>query len=444
MLAEIARVALAIGQELYPSHSLSDLDIGAAEGRGDVCPRERLAFLTLVWPRLTHALRIIEKVPAAALTAGVREVRIEQGSLKRASQTAVLDAIRSGDFFSVQESRVPLARRLGGRLPRRIGETAAVPTFHTPINRAVKAILVQLAGDLGCIIALAQSAEAPDVARQAEALREAVRRCLRRDPWRFLAPTPVQHAYPLASGPAYRYFFEQWRHYRDRFAFDWTNPLFTLPARETWLLYEYYCLFTVAAVLRNIGFHAVSASDLALCRSGMTFSLEKGRASRLVFRRKGGPPVTLHYNPSFPRKEMGPANGWHSRSHSLRPDISLERDGSLLLFDAKFKSYAEPIPTNECRPSWSFREGALLPDIQQMHTYRDAIVFGEQENVVSEAWLLYAGRITAANPDIVAYPRSTPAQPFGVGRIGAILLRPDGEPEALRKLVQWFCELRTG
>jgi hypothetical protein len=444
MLGDIARVALAVGQDLYPEHKLSDLDINAATEGGDACPHERLAFLALVWPRLSNALRIIENTPSAALMPAVREARIEQGCLKRVSPNAVLAAIRSGDFIPAPDSAGSVAQRLQGRLPRRIAETIPVPASDTLINRSVKAILTQIVRDLRNIAALAEAAEAPDVMRQAQELRETVCRHIRREPWHHLPPAPVVNVIPTAFSPAVRYFFDQWRQYRRAFAFDWTNPLFLLPARETWLLYEYSCLFSVARALRDIGFRTMSADGFALSRSGLTFSLKKGRESRLVFRGEGGPRVVLSYNPSFPGRETGPVSSWHSRSHSLRPDITLEVEGRLLVFDAKFKTYAEASINEEDETIWRFRDGSLLPDLQQMHTYRDAIVRREQENVVSEAWLLYAGRRGVTNPEVVAYPHASQAHPFGAGKVGAILLRPGLDPEPLRDFVHWFCIRRTG
>jgi hypothetical protein len=114
-------------------------------------------------------------------------------------------------------------------------------------------------------------------------------------------------------------------------------------------------------------------------------------------------------------------------------------EGRLLLFDAKFKTYAEPSSGEKDEASWHFRDGALLPDIQQMHTYRDAIVRGEHENVVSQSWLLYAGRLNVANPEMFAYPQITDEKPFGIGKVGAILLRPGLEPKSLREFLRWFC-----
>jgi hypothetical protein len=36
---------------------------------------------------------------------------------------------------------------------------------------------------------------------------------------------------------------KRFRRYRQAFAFCWNNPLFTLPASEAWLIYEYWTVF---------------------------------------------------------------------------------------------------------------------------------------------------------------------------------------------------------
>ncbi|MBC8102807.1 MAG: DUF2357 domain-containing protein [Cytophagales bacterium] len=443
LLAEIARVALAIGQDLYPQNTLGDLDIRSADPPPrDACPRERLAFLSAIWPRFSRALHVIEAAPGTVLHSSTQDVRVELGSLRRVSPSAVLAAVRNGDFVPAPASLSPLARRLGGRLPRRIAQSVAVASFDTPVNRAVKGILAQAARDLGGILSLAQDAAVPHIARQAEILRARLRQHLRRSPWVTLTPAPVQNTYPPVPGPAYRYVFEQWRRYRAAFAFNWANPLFSLPARETWLLYEYACWFAVADALRHLGFRTVSASDFTVSRSGLTFALARGRTSRLLFQKKGAPPVALLYNPLYPRQGTEEAIGWHSRSHALRPDIAVECEGRLLLLDAKFKTYCEPAEpksaTGKTGPVWRFTDSALLPDIQQMHTYRDAIACGSRSRLVSGAWLLYAGRRGVLNPSVVAYPQVSTADPFGAGEVGALLLRPGQTPESLQALLSGF------
>ena len=94
----------------------------------------------------------------------------------------------------------------------------------------------------------------------------------------------------------------------------------------------------------------------------------------------------------------------------------------------KFKTYTQPGVFGEA----GFSQSALLPDLQQMHTYRDALRQGDRSNVVWGAWLLYAGRVAGGNPPAVAFPAATVENPFGDGRQGAVCLRPGDAAGAAR------------
>ncbi len=429
LLAGIARVALAVGRDLTRDRDVSDLDIGVAnDATRDICPRERLAFLEAAWPRVASALRQIEAAPFVRLEAQTRLAPIERA--RRITPCAVLEAVRMGDFVPAASSVSPLAVRLHGRLPRRIREQTLTPNGDTPPNRAVKTILVQWARDLQTIADLAHVVGDANAARRAEALRARVRARLRGDLWRNLAPLPT--VTPLApslrtSGP-YRLLHDTYRRYRRGFVFDWNNPVFSLPAKETWRLYEYWCFFAVADVLRSLGFRVSGADDFVVSRGGLQWALASGRASRLVFSGAGGKRVTLTYNRPFERadgeagRNGSPKRGdaFYSRSHALRPDITLQITGkvnglpALWVFDAKFKTYAE--------------NGWETDDIRQMHSYRDAIrQTGQDDAVVRGAWLLYAGRATSVNRAVIAFPQVTPARPWGNGDVGALCLRPDDD-----------------
>lgn len=436
MLSEIAVTALAIGRDLYPEQDIHDLDIRPGENGAahdyPPCPRERLAFLAATWPRLTGALHRLENAPPSSLTQQTRLVPTERAG--RVAPRAVLDALRSGDFVNAAGLRAsPLAERLGGRLPRRVAETIVVPTHDSPANRAIKAILVHFTRDLRAIAELAQVVGAANVAADAWALRVRVQRHLRRAPWGNL-PMPLSRvpsslSSALRTNGAHGLIHDTYRRYRKAFRFDWTNPLFSLPARETWLLYEYWGLFQVADALRGLGFRAVSAGDFALSRGGLSFGVVRGTPSRLRFANPRGETVSLSYNRNFAgSREEAVANGWRSRSHAMRPDITLEGSGGrLLLFDTKFKTYTagetDGIDTDDAAAPP--RNLPLVDDLNQLHAYRDGIRRGEAaETPVQGAWLLYAGRVSGGNLPVLAYPRATPEMPYGSGKIGALLLRP--------------------
>lgn len=293
----------------------------------------------------------------------------------------------------------------------------------------VKTVLATFVRDLTGIAELATVADAHGVAKEAFRLRRAIRTTLYCLPWQTLPPAIVPTLPPtLRTHGAYRLFWDTWRQYKSGFAFDWRNPLFSLSSREDWLLYEYWCLFQVVKGLSGLGFRAESADGFLLSRSGLSFRLVKGRASTLHFRHTAtGNRVTVTYNPEYPT--LPKQTGFHSLSHTMRPDIVVASSNRLLIFDAKFKGYATAalLAETDTLP--------LTADINQMHAYRDGIRDPSGNRPVQGAWLLYVGEPTGNNQPIVAYPASTVEVPFGRGELGALRLRPGEQAEPLKRLI---------
>lgn len=390
LLADIARVGLAVGRDLH--EGLHDLDIGESTSATRPCPIERLAFLQAALPGVLAALTRIENTPPATLRIAEREVPIERA--RQISSNALRTLVTKIATQSV-----------GGSY--RIRETVHVPTHDTPATRNAKTIVVTFARDLTIIAGIAQSTENPSIATEAEWLRSRFQRALRRPIWRDLPLLPrIQPLAPtlLKNGP-HRLLHDTYARYRNGFAFDWSHPLFRLSARETWQLYEYWCVFSVIAALRDLGFRTAQEENFTrYAEKGLTLMLAIDRASRLILKR-GGERVIVTFQRRFERGDEK-TSGIHSRAQTLIPDITVERpDGQLLVVDAKFKTYAEP--------------GAETDDIRQMHTYRDALRIGDRRPVVA-AWLLFPGRVDGAGRKIIAYPNSSDLRPFGNGEVGAM------------------------
>ncbi len=424
MLADIARVALTIGRDLFPDTPFTDTDtdflaIGTAGVSVlDVSPRERVAYLRTVWTHIENALRRIEATPDTVLQPERRSVPLEKS--RRATPKYIAFALTRA---------VP---NRGGT--RHVLEQGFTLSPDTPANRLIKGMLVTLLRDMTAAAELAAVVGACSVEGDALWLRDRLRRTLRRAPWRTL-PLPAGTQLPALpqsvrqSGP-YRLLYDTFRHYRQGFSFDWKNPVFRLPAREMWLLYEYWCLFQTAKALRDIGFRTIAADDFFLSRAGLTFTLIRGRASSLTFLHPTGQRVKVTYNRNFPPPAELRRDGWYSRSHTMRPDIVLETANRLLVLDAKFKTYAETrtVEEEENLP--------LTADINQCHAYRDGILHRGHPGVFA-AWLLYPGRVTGGNRAIVAYCTGDIS---GLSEVGAILLRPDREAPELRDLLSHFLQ----
>ena len=406
MLTQIAQSGLAIGREMAPERDFRDLDLA---GQGNSCPRERLAFLEILYPQISAALQTISQSPPSTMQ--VSEEWVDLSRAKRPTP-ATLRSI-------VQAAGSPPREKIKTMERRRI------PSYDTPTNRLLKAFLVSLARDCKQIATLANLSREnnePEIARRAYGLETRFKGWLRTTPWQDLPPTPWQDlpllpninpiVNPQHLTPPQQLLFRLKRQYERSFCFDWDASLFSLPTKEMWQLYEIWCFFAICEALRTtletLGFVGKSGDVISRTTSGLRVNVATDRASRLVWENSKAERVTLYYQRNFGRERIG-FQGWHSRSLAFVPDFVLEYNGRLLILDAKFKTYAQT--------------GAELFDIRQMHAYRDGI-YHKDNRAVDGAFLLYPGASIPAYP-LLAYPESTPDRPYGNAEVGGICLRPD-------------------
>lgn len=388
MLDDIARVSLTAGARLFPDQPWQDLDVAAGSLAARKSPVERLSFIEHVLPLLTQAVVQIGRDPLIVAQTQSRPVAPALRA-RRVTTQALLRAARRGPDL------------------RSLEETVTVLSPDAPENRAVKSFLRLLGRDSAAIARIAEAEEEAEAAERAE-------RCARRLGGLLLAPwweevgtegtawtkPPTRRA---AGRPEYARVFQEMTRYRAAFRFDWDNPNLTLPPRESWRLYETWCLFTTLDALRALDYAPTAGTgsdtpDLFAVREGrLTFTLAAGRAGRVVLRSPEGGLLSLVYNQTF-------AEGRHSLSHTMQPDITLASDDHLWILDAKFKPYAQP--------------GEEGDDINQMHAYHDGIVDEAGRRSVSCAWCLYAGQADAPNRSHLTYGRSPEAA------VGALCLRP--------------------
>jgi len=413
MLDDIARVSLAVGADLFPGQPWQDMGVAPDAPDTPHSPVERLAWVERLLPLLTPALAQISRDP---LTDAVTEVRpvSPPPRARRVGTQALLQAVRRG------------------HADRWLPETVSALSLDTPENRAVKAFLQMLRRDCLAVERLAAVEEEADVETRA-ARCAAVLGGLLSGWWEAVSSESAAWTGPptarATARPEYARVFREMRRARRGFGFDWTHPLLTLPPRETWRLYEAWCLFAALDALRALGWRPTAGadalpSDLFLARAGrLTLSLATDGPSRLVLHGPDGRRLALVYNETF-------TEGQRSLSHTMQPDITLALGDRLWVLDAKFKPYALP--------------GEEGDDINQMHAYRDAITSfsgfsgdSAADRSVARAWLLYAGRADAENRARITYGAA--ADPG----IGALCLRPGDDASftgLCRLLALWLGE----
>ncbi len=399
MLADIARVSLAAGTELFPEQPWSDISVAADSAVGARSPIEQLGFIEHLLLVLASALAQIERSPLcgdAGTTRPVLPVRA-----RRVTASAWM-----------AHARLSPARRT-------VDEAVAVLSYDTPENRAVKSLVEVLAQDCKAIARLAEAEEEAEASARAMDCTRRLRGLLGADWWENVTSRRGDWRLPPTSRELARADYARLARartdYRKGFGFDWENPLLTLPPREFWRLYETWCLLTVLHALQELGWRVMSTQDTFAVRAGrLTLTLAVGEKSRLDLRSASGRPLSLTYNQAY-------AEGRESLTHTMQPDITISDGARVWILDAKFKPYNEP--------------GEEGGDINQMHAYRDAIVGRDGRQNVAAAWCLYAGLTGTENRAQITYGRGADTP------VGALCLRPgDGATQAnLRRLLaQWL------
>ncbi len=163
-----------------------------------------------------------------------------------------------------------------------------------------------------------------------------------------------------------------------------------LETKDTPTLFEYWSFFVIKKILDD------GPLKIKSCRSIISDSpLQQSVEPGLCITYEGG--ISLWFNKTYRGSsvhqpgDIFASNEVHqgSYSHDFRPDIVIERNDKLLIFDAKFKGkrdgfYGESDDdsTFSCKPE----------DIDKMHCYREAI-----KNVTG-AYILYPGDKPAVYP----------------------------------------------
>ncbi len=399
MLQDIAQVALAVGRRLFPDRALDDLDIASGSLLSRKSPVERLGYLCRILPALTAAVEQIAQTPLTLPQK--RLVRVTPPSRARRLDRASL-------LQSVQ----------GGHAARWVHETRTALSADTPENRAVLGLLRLLRWDADAIARMAEAASEPEIAQTAGHCAGRLHGLSQRLGWAGeVADDAAAFAAPpthrMLSHPVYARFAAWTRQYRQNFAFDWSAPLFALPSRETWRLYEAWGLLQTLEALRTLGFAPTcetpdaDRSLFVLKQDRLLFRLAKGEESAIALRSAQGRACTLFYNRTYASRKR-------SLSRTMRPDITIEADdGATWILDPKFKAYRAP--------------GDEGDDMDQMHAYRDAIVTTQGVKPVRRAWCLYAGRADDSPRPLIAY--GPPSQSV----VGALCLRP-GSPDGFGHL----------
>jgi predicted component of viral defense system (DUF524 family) len=325
---------------------------------------------------------------------------IERDNFVRISQVKAIDGSVIHDIITHSErwekvetqSSIPLAEKLGNKLPTMVLQREKYETYDVPENRFAKFFLQMLLNELSNIMReykryMEDKNEFKEVKENFETLRDFLMSIQTMD---VFVEAGEMRIFPanstvLQKRDGYRELLKLYREFQLSYC-----PLFkkieeALAARDIATLYEYWCFFEIGKVLGEVFSENKKEPKLFWDATG---GLE---AEKSYFEFDNGDyTYKLMYNKEFRRDKKD----FFSYSVPLRPDFSLvrerkdknEREESVkIVFDAKFrfneKYVEEKLKGDEAIDEESekemrrgnFERVPNLDDIFKMHTYKDAL-----------------------------------------------------------------------
>ena len=304
--------------------------------------------------------------------------------------------------------------------PINIKEEKKYHSFDTPENRFIKYFLEQLLQLLNQLkkqfSAMEKTYFNPELEDDLNCLISPIKDCLEDQLWREVSvmryiPTNSQ---VLQRKEGYRQLLSLYSLMQLASQYDFNNFDFKnlVESKDTNILYEYWCFFTVKDILDKLLGKSLSCAQL-VSESREQTNQELNEGTWLYYEND----VQLGFNITFSSHHL-------SYSQEYRPDIVIKYNGKHLIFDAKHKlkgwddDYSKP----------------KKEDIDKMHTYRDAI-----KNTVG-AFILYPGE----SNELYRFHGAD----YDYEGVGGITLIPDntnsGQPvdkKQLETLIKQFIEI---
>ena len=249
----------------------------------------------------------------------------------------------------------------------------------------------------------------------------------------------TQESLVLQRATGYSQAYRTWNLLRR--AYSLNDGMYRLQSKDIATLYEIWCFIEVSHIVREqLGIDIdVDHRNRMEMNGVFTWELGKGEHSRILFRKDGVELAELVYNPKHTEKENDSISMEHLVVPTVpqKPDIVLQltkddiEKGMKMtyLFDAKYRINDR---TNE---------GVDTPPddaINQMHRYRDAIYYKDNQNAdgklkkeVIGGYILFPG-----NGDPMEVAKAKFQQSLDEVNIGALPLRPNDVEN--RKLLEYF------
>jgi hypothetical protein len=329
-----------------------------------------LAQFESLWSDLEKGLKQVVNAPHSRLVATHRSVKMDRlkGRLTPKLEQAVSQAKANRQW----DMRFRLDKK--------------ILSVDTPENRFIKSVVSSSISKLTKIVNQLQENQ-----REPEKQRVSVSFFKKLDRWqtsmRFFQRQPMfkevgnftglsSESLVLQQKPGYARVYKIWQQLK------WYLELLqgqnNLSLRSISELYEIWCFLEVRRILLELGFEQSESARVAMVNNGIEVSMKDGMQGAFSFKRDDGVEIRLAHEPKF-NKNGSPIKSWTT---TQIPDILLEVtfvDGQqfVWIFDAKYR-----IKKDSNKERGPIDQGDLAPDdaINQMHRYRDALIYQNKSN----------------------------------------------------------------
>ncbi|USB33938.1 restriction endonuclease-like protein [Paenibacillus sp. YPG26] len=333
---------------------------------------EFFTILQHVFEQLVQAVERIKSAPHSKLE---KENRIvEAARAKRMGKENISFLTKRPHLLVSDEKLGFISLNNQSYYPSHALESKRQINYDTAENRFVRWVLIRISKKLLTLkVRLMEKGRLQDplLAKRLESMQAQLRRLLQHDFLNVGEMKQLSISLVLQMAPGYREVYRSYLMLMKGLSIQ--SELFRLSMKDLAQLYEYWCFLKIHDLLSR-KYELLKQDIIKVNRTGVFVTLDKSQKAKMVYRNpRNGEVFTLYYN-SLPK-------GDHSQTLGQKPDnvLTLKKNESQVeykyIFDAKYR-------LNPAYEGTSYFEKYKLPgpeeeDINTMHRYRDAIVYGE-------------------------------------------------------------------
>jgi len=388
-------------------------------------------------------------------------------SLQDQLQEGVRHIIRSPHSRLVSESRMVIADRIKGRVSNRLAErvrgdiasgfegtryrvTRKRLSVDTPENRFIKMVLEKSRDNLARFVELAKRADnAPDRNRLSPAFfqtlngwRQKLEKQLANPLFKDIGPFSGMNSESLVlhQKSGYSVVYGCWQ--KLKMYLGVLGRQASISMKSVAELYEVWCFLEVRDLLLKLGFRETGLDRAVVRQQGVEQVIRDGFYGAFRFVRQDGVKIRLAHEPIF-RADTQPISALVT---TQKPDVLLEAefpggDRFIWLFDAKYR-----IRDDDAADDYA-------PDdaINQMHRYRDALIFNRklngmvgQSRPVFGAFALYPGYYPQSGANVDRNPYHIAVREIGIGAFPLVPGQVAGSGEEGNAWLRAFLEEKLG